>query len=86
MSVIGGQNPIVQNGLVYILDFGNERSYVSGSISGSINGLRTVLSTGSATEFTLSGSVFNPADIYDMGTGLVITGYGWDMTDGGVVV
>jgi hypothetical protein len=49
---------------------------VSGSISGSINGLRTVLSTGSATEFTLSGSVFNPADIYDMGTGLVITGYG----------
>ena len=31
MSVIGGQNPIVQDGLVYILDFGNERSYVSGS-------------------------------------------------------
>jgi surface protein len=31
MSIIGGQNPIVQNGLVYILDFGNERSYVSGS-------------------------------------------------------
>jgi surface protein len=31
MSVIGGQNPIVQNGLVYILDFGNQRSYVSGS-------------------------------------------------------
>jgi hypothetical protein len=55
---------------------------VSGSISGSINGLRTVLSTGSATEFTLSGSVFNPADIYDMGTGLVITGYGWNITDG----
>jgi surface protein len=55
---------------------------VSGSISGSINGLRTVLSTGSATEFTLSGSVFNPADIYDMGTGLVITGYGWSITDG----
>jgi hypothetical protein len=42
---------------------------VSGSISGSVNGLRTVLSTGSATEFTLSGSVWNPADIYDMGTG-----------------
>ena len=59
---------------------------VSGSISGSINGLRTVLSTGSATEFTLSGSVWNPADIYTPGTGLVITGYGWDMTDGGVVV
>jgi surface protein len=59
---------------------------VSGSISGSINGLRTVLSTGSATEFTLSGSVWNPADIYDMGTGEVITGYGWDMGDGGVVV
>jgi surface protein len=55
---------------------------VSGSISGSVNGLRTVLSTGSATEFTLSGSVFNPADIYDMGTGLVITGYGWNITDG----
>jgi hypothetical protein len=31
MSVIGGQNPIVQDGLVYILDFGNERSYTSGS-------------------------------------------------------
>jgi surface protein len=31
MSVIGGQNPIVQDGLVYILDFGNQRSYVSGS-------------------------------------------------------
>jgi surface protein len=55
---------------------------VSGSISGSINGLKTVLSTGSATEFTLSGSVFNPADIYDMGTGEVITGYGWNITDG----
>jgi hypothetical protein len=58
---------------------------VSGSISGSINGLRTVLSTGSATEFTLSGSVFNPADIYDIGTGLVITGYGWNITDGNPV-
>jgi len=33
MSVIGGQNPIVQDGLVYILDFGNERSYTSGSNS-----------------------------------------------------
>jgi surface protein len=31
MSVIGGQNPIVQDGLVYILDFGNQRSYISGS-------------------------------------------------------
>jgi hypothetical protein len=31
MSVIGGQNPIVQDGLVYILDFGNVRSYTSGS-------------------------------------------------------
>jgi hypothetical protein len=31
MSIIGGQNPIVQDGLVYILDFGNERSYTSGS-------------------------------------------------------
>jgi surface protein len=58
---------------------------VSGSISGSINGLKTVLSTGSATEFTLSGSVFNPADIYDMGTGQVITGYGWSITDGNPV-
>jgi hypothetical protein len=58
---------------------------VSGSISGSINGLRTVLSTGSATEFTLSGSVWNPASIYTPGTGLVITGYGWNITDGNPV-
>ena len=58
---------------------------VSGSISGSVNGLRTVLSTGSATEFTLSGSFYNPSDTYDLGTGEVITGYGWTITDGNPV-
>jgi hypothetical protein len=33
MSVIGGQNLITLNGLVYALDFGNQKSYVSGSNS-----------------------------------------------------
>jgi surface protein len=58
---------------------------VSGSISGSVNGLRTVLSTGSNTEFTLSGSLWNPAQTYDVNTGTVITGYGWNITDGNPV-
>ena len=35
MSVIGGQNPIVQDGLVYILDFANQRTYLNATFSGS---------------------------------------------------
>ena len=31
MSVIGGPNNPISNGLVYALDFKNQRSYVSGS-------------------------------------------------------
>ena len=31
MSVIGGSSPVITNGLVYTLDFGNTKTYISGS-------------------------------------------------------
>jgi hypothetical protein len=67
MAYINGNKPIVTNGLVYALDFGNTKSYVSGSnravslvfdpattiVTGS-----TAIPTLSATGLTFSGSQF----------------------------
>ena len=63
MSVIGGQNPIVQDGLVYILDFGNERSYTSGS-----NTAQSLIYNPVTASFVapLPGDIAQPAAAYSV--------------------
>jgi surface protein len=55
--------------------------FISGSTFGGINGVQVVQSTGSATTLTLAGVPYNPT----ANNGEVTTGYGWSITDGGVV-
>tara|TARA_R110000868_G_scaffold101650_4_gene279860 strand:+ start:104 stop:841 length:738 start_codon:yes stop_codon:yes gene_type:complete len=56
--------------------------FISGSSYSGANGVKTVFATGSATTLTLTGVVYDPTAT----GGTVITGYGWSITDGGVVV
>jgi surface protein len=56
--------------------------FISGSSFSGANGVKTVFATGSATTLTLTGVVYDPTAT----GGTVITGYGWSITDGGVVV
>ena len=55
--------------------------FISGSSNALINGVQTVQATSSATMLTLNLPIPPPAST----DGLVITGYGWSITDGGVV-
>ena len=55
--------------------------FISGSSYSAINGVETVLVAGSPTTLTISGSVYDPTAT----GGTIITGYGWSITDGGVV-
>jgi surface protein len=55
--------------------------FISGSSYAGINGVQIVFTTGSATTLTIQGVPYDPAAT----DGLVITGYGWSITDGGVV-
>jgi surface protein len=55
--------------------------FISGSSYAGINGVQIVFATGSATTLTIQGVPYDPAAT----NGLVITGYGWSITDGGVV-
>jgi surface protein len=55
--------------------------FISGSSYTGINGVRIVDSTGSSTTLTIQGVPYDPAAT----DGLVTTGYGWNITDGGVV-
>jgi hypothetical protein len=55
--------------------------FISGSSYAGINGVQIVFATGSATTLTIQGVPYDPAAT----DGLVITGYGWSITDGGVV-
>jgi surface protein len=55
--------------------------FISGSSYAGINGVQVVFATGSATTLTIQGVPYDPAAT----NGLVITGYGWSITDGGVV-
>jgi surface protein len=55
--------------------------FISGSTNPGINGVQIVLSTGSATTLTLEG--IPPAPLATDGE--VITGYGWNITDGNPV-
>ena len=56
--------------------------FISGSSFSGANGVEVVFATGSATTLTLTGVVYDPTAT----GGTVITGYGWSITDGGVVV
>jgi len=55
--------------------------FISGSTNPSINGVQIVFATGSSTTLTLTG--IPPAPLASDGE--IITGYGWSITDGGVV-
>ena len=54
--------------------------FISGSSYSAINGVETVLVAGSPTTLTLN-TVYDPTAT----GGTIITGYGWSITDGGVV-
>jgi surface protein len=54
--------------------------FISGSSYSAINGVQTVLVAGSPTTLTLN-TIYDPTAT----GGTAITGYGWSITDGGVV-
>jgi len=55
--------------------------FISGSSYPGINGVQIVFATGSATTLTITGVPYDPSAT----NGLVITGYGWNITDGNPV-
>ena len=59
MAYINGNKPIVTDGLVYALDFGNQKSYISGSYRArSLIFNNVARPTGQSTNRSLSPCVF----------------------------
>jgi hypothetical protein len=83
-SIIGSNNNFGQIAITCSANHNvvaGNKIFISGSSYTGINGVRIVDSTGSATTLTIQGVPYDPAAT----DGLVITGYGWSITDGGVV-
>jgi surface protein len=84
-SIIGSNDDGSQIAITCSVPHGvvaGNKIFISGSTFGGINGLQNVHATGSATTLTLAGVPYDPTAT----DGTIITGYNWNISDGGGIL